>query len=299
VVDLNDVLIFVRIIEGGSIAGAARRLGMPANSVSRRLQALESELGVQLMQRSTRKLTLTDAGARLYRESAERLTEVAQYARDLRDEEKQVGGVVRVAAAADLFDAFSMDWVSEFLAAHPRASLEFVLDDHRIDLIEHGIDLALRAGGNLEDNLVAKRVGRTRNCLVASPAFLDRRDIEAVTDLAPQDCLPMLGSTPQGVWRLEGPDGSIELAPRARFSANTVRSLLSAAVAGLGIALLPSTIARRALSEGRLRHVLPSYSGPIVEAHFVRHEGMKPSSAAIAFQAFASEKMLSNGILES
>lgn len=297
-VDLNDVFVLVRVVEAGSIAGAARRLGRPANSLSRRLQALESSLGLQLMQRSTRRLTLTDAGTRLFRESAERLSAVSLYARDLLDDEKEVGGVVRVAAAADFFEAFRMEWVAEFLARHPKASLEFVLDDHRIDLIEHGVDLALRAGDRLEENLVARRIGWAKSILVAGPAYLARREIRTIAQLAEHDCLPMLGAGPAAAWRLSGPDGPVEITPRGRFGGNSVRSLLSAAVAGMGVVLAPSIIARRAIAEGQLSHILPSYGGPVVNAYFVRHGGSKPSNAAAAFQAFATEKLLAYRILE-
>jgi LysR family transcriptional regulator AphB len=298
-VDLNDVQVFAEVVEAGSFARAARRLGKPANSVSRRIQELEAALGVQLMRRSTRKLVLTDAGQRLYAQSATRLAEVARSVRELVEDQQLPSGSIRVAAQADFFDAFQMDWVAEFLAAHPRVQLEFLLDDHHVDLLENGVDLALRAGNSLDPHLVAKLVGQSRNVLVASPAYLSRRGTpDSVAELAEHDHITFTGNPRRIAWELESPEGYGEIRVTGRFRANTVSSLVEATCSGLGIALLPVFFARRAIQSGRLVRILPDHGSRPVRVHFVHHAGPRRPKAAAAFQAFASAKLLAHHILE-
>src|SRR5262245_46649202 len=136
--DLNDVALFIHVVRAGSFAAAARRLGLPSNTVSRRVQQLEERIGARLMQRSTRRLTLTDAGQVFFVRCAEQVDALEQSARDLSDGERP-SGRVRVAAPADLFSFFSMGWIAEFLATFPKVRLEFVLSDARTDLLGEGI----------------------------------------------------------------------------------------------------------------------------------------------------------------
>ncbi len=141
--DLNDIGLFVQVVRFGSFAEAGRRLGIPANTVSRRIQELEEQLGARLMQRSTRKLKLTDAGHELYGNSAAAVDGLQQAGEDLIAGARIPRGLIRVAMPADFFDFYKMEWVAEFLASHPQVRIEFVLSDATVDLIEEGIDVAL------------------------------------------------------------------------------------------------------------------------------------------------------------
>jgi len=127
--DLNHVFLFVEVVRANSFAAAARRLGMPANSVSRKIQELEAQVGSRLIHRSTRKLTLTAAGRTFFDRCAGPVSELAQAGQASVDETQLPGGVIRVAAPADFFDLFPIDWVAQFLHDHPRVRMEFVLDD--------------------------------------------------------------------------------------------------------------------------------------------------------------------------
>src|SRR5213593_2642956 len=190
--DLNDVALFVQVVRAGSFAAAARRLGMPANSASRRIQQLEQQLGLRLMKRSTRKLTLTDAGATFYARCADQVEALAEAAQELSEGSEVPSGRVRVAAPADFFNVFRMELIAEFLAAHPKVRLEFVLSDARADLIEEGIDIAIRSGEVREPTLVARRIGSGRVTLVASPAYLAARGMPgSVQELASHDCVTL------------------------------------------------------------------------------------------------------------
>src|SRR5476649_2230812 len=259
-VDLNDVALFVQVVEAGSFAEAARRAGMPSNTASRRIHQLEEQLGLRLLHRSTRKLTLTDAGESFYARCAREVEALSAAAVELADGSQMPSGKVRVAAAADFFNWFHMEWVTEFLEAHPKVRLEFVLNDARADLVAEGIDVALRAGKVSEPTLVARRIGSNRAFMVASPSYLAARGAPtSIDDLGLHDCLVVPPATGRSIWRLDGPDGSTEVQVNGRFCANAAHVLLKASVAGLGIVLLPEMMTASYLRSGQLVEVLPGH----------------------------------------
>lgn len=260
--DLNDVAIFVQVVRFGSFAEASRRLGVPPNTLSRRVQQLEAQLGTRLMQRSTRHLTLTGAGQVFLERCGGAVEGLMDAGEELLAVNQEPSGLVRVAAPADFFDFFAMEWLTEFLVAHPKVKVDFVLSDGRADLIADRIDVAFR-GGILEDSgLFARRVLDAGNDgLVASPAYVARRGVPAtLQDLADHDCLVFSHPSGKATWRVTGPDGApAEVQVAGRFSGNTAQALRKAALAGLGIALLPSALTQRDLRAGLLVPVLPQY----------------------------------------
>jgi len=262
VLDLNDVAMFVQVVRFGSFAEAARRLGMPPNTVSRRIQQLEAELGTRLMQRSTRKLTLTSAGVAFHERCAAAVDGLVEAGQALMTGGQEPSGLVRVAATADFFDFFPMEWVAEFLAAHPRVRLDFVLSDAKADLIAEQIDVAFRGGALPDSGYVGRQLfGPLSDGLVASPAYLAARGTpSALQDLADHDCVTAAHPSGRATWRLIGPDGiEEEVQVAGRFSGNTAQALRKATVAELGIALLPPTMARLDVQAGLLVPVLPQY----------------------------------------
>ena len=296
--DLNDVALFVQVVRAGSFAAAARRLGMPANTASRRIQQLEQQLGLRLMQRSTRKLTLTDAGATFYARCADQVEALAEAAQELGEGSQVPSGRVRVAVPADFFNVFRMELIAEFLAAHPKVRLEFLLSDERADLIEQGIDVAIRSGKVLEPTLVARRIGTGRVTLVASPAYLAARGMpESVQALASHDCVTLPQSSGRNVWRLDGPDGAIETQVAGRFSANTAQALLKAVLAGLGIALLPAAMTSPHVRAGELIEVLPDHGIEGRDAYLVYLSRRQLPRAVSAFIEFTMAKMIGEGLV--
>ncbi|BEP38113.1 LysR family transcriptional regulator [Variovorax sp. V59] len=260
--DLNDIAMFVQVVRHGSFAGAARRLGLPPNTVSRRVQQLEAQLGTRLMQRSTRKLTLTSAGQAFHERCAGAVDGLAEAGQELITGSQQPSGLVRVAATADFFDFFPMEWVADFLAAHPLVRIDFVLSDARADLIAEQIDIAFRGGALPDSGYVGRQLlGARTDGMVASPAYIAARGAPAsLQDLANHDCVTSPHPSGRTLWRLAGPGGAEEEVQVAgRFSGNTAQALRKAALAGLGVALLPPTMARLDLEAGRLVPVLPQY----------------------------------------
>ncbi|BEP46358.1 LysR family transcriptional regulator [Variovorax paradoxus] len=260
--DLNDIAMFVQVVRHGSFAAAARRLGLPPNTVSRRIQQLEAQLGTRLMQRSTRRLTLTSAGRAFHERCAGAVDGLVEAGQALITGSQQPSGLVRVAATADFFDFFPMEWVAGFLAAHPLVRVDFVLSDARADLIAEQIDIAFRGGALPDSGYVGRKLlGARTDGMVASPAYIAARGAPAtLQDLADHDCVTSPHPSGRALWRLAGPGGAEEeVQVGGRFSGNTAQALRKAALAGLGIALLPPTMARLDLEAGRLVPVLPQY----------------------------------------
>jgi DNA-binding transcriptional LysR family regulator len=260
--DLNDIALFVQVVRAGSFAEAARRLGLPPNTLSRRVQHLEERLGTRLLQRSTRKLTLTSAGQSFHERCADAVDGLTEAGQELATGSQQPSGLVRVAAPADFFDFFPMEWVAEFLARHPRVRLDFVLSDAKADLIAERIDVAFRGGPLRDSGYVGRQVlGSSSDGLVSSPAYLAARGApNTLQELAGHDCVSFSHASGYASWRLTGADGvDEEVRVAARFSGNTAQALRKATIAGLGIALLPNAIIRQDLQAGLLVAVLPQY----------------------------------------
>ena len=260
--DLNDIAMFVQVVRCGSFAEAARRLGLPPNTVSRRIQQLEARLGTRLMQRSTRKLTLTSAGQAFHERCAGAVDGLVEAGQELITGSQQPSGLVRVAAPADFFDFFPMAWVADFLAAHPLVRLDFMLSDAKADLIAEQIDVAFRGGPLRDSGYIGRQIlGPRSDGMVASPAYIAAHGTPGtLQDLANHDCVTSAHPSGRATWRLAGPDGvEEEVQVAGRFSGNTAQALRKATVAGLGIALLPPAMATLDVQAGRLVRVLPQY----------------------------------------
>lgn len=207
---------------------------------------------------------------------------------------QEPSGVVRIAAMADFFDFFPMEWVADFLALHPRVQLDFALSDARADLIADRIDIAFR-GGTLQDSGYVGRqlIGAGNEGLVASPMYLSNRGVPAtLEDLVNHDCVSF--GHPSGVttWRLNGPSGVEEdVQITSRFNGNTAQALRKAAVAGLGIALLPPTLVNFDLQAGRLVPVLPQYHRTGYGLHVLYPSRQHLPLAVSAFIGLVMEKL--------
>ena len=261
-VDLNDIALFVQVVRFGSFAEAARRQGLPPNTVSRRVQQLELQVGTRLLQRSTRKLTLTSAGQAFHDRCAASVDGLVEASQELLTGSAEPSGLVRVAAPADFFDFFPLAWVAAFLSAHPRVRLDFVLSDSVADLIADRIDVAIRGGALHDSTYIARQVlGPRSDGLVASPAYVARRGAPlTLQDLAGHDCITFPHPSGLTTWRLTNERGMEEdVQVTGRFHANTAQALRKATLAGLGIALLPPTMTSSDLLEGQLVHILPRH----------------------------------------
>jgi DNA-binding transcriptional LysR family regulator len=284
---------FVQVVRARSFAEAARRLRVPPNTLSRRIRQLEAHLETRLMQRTTRKLTLTPAGHAFFERCAPAVDGVLQAGKDLLGGSQKTSGTVRIAAPADFLDLFSMDWVAEFLRLYPDIHLDFILSDARANLIDEGIDVAFRGGkaGDPHSGLFRQITSQYFN-LVASPQYLAIHGApQALTELAMRDCLTVSSVQDRVTWILQGSLGDEEVRVSGRFRANSARSLLMSCVAGLGIALLPTMLSAPEIRAGRLVRVLPEYRREGADFNVLLPSRQQIPSAVSAFVDFATEKL--------
>lgn len=260
--DLFSVKVFVQVVASNGLAAAARVLGVPANTVSRTITRLESDLGTRLLHRTTRRLSLTEEG-QLFHDAALPLLAATEHAESVVG--KRTSGLSGTVCIAVRSTTVQFDFVSDLsalLEAHPELRVQLLATDDEVDLVAAGLDLALRVGP-LEDSSYASRlIGHVTFVLAASPAYLARRGRpKSPADLAAHDCVRALGKRPQTSLRLQGPDGKTVDAPiGGRFECNDVRAQAAAIYAGLGIGLRPIGEVRRAQKERSLVRVLPRWS---------------------------------------
>ncbi|AOJ24358.1 LysR family transcriptional regulator [Burkholderia seminalis] len=285
--DLNDLYYFVQVVEHGGFAPAGRALDMPKSKLSRRVALLEARLGMRLIQRSTRRFTVTDVGQTYYAHCRAMLVEAdaADEAIALLHEEPR--GIVRVSCPVVLLDSLVGTMIAAFMAACPRVEIHLEATNRRVDVVGEGIDVAIRVRPPpLEDSDLALRVLAERGqCLVASPALLRECGAPAVpADLAR---LPSLDhGVPQSthVWRLRGPDGAhAEIHHQPRLVTGGMLALRAAAVAGVGVVQLPTMMVRDEVARGELVTVLPDWAPrrEIVHAVFASRRGLLPAVRAL------------------
>ncbi|EOH6078496.1 LysR family transcriptional regulator [Burkholderia cenocepacia] len=291
--DLNDLALFVQVVRAGSFSEAARRLRMPANTLSRRIDQFEGHIGTRLLHRSTRKLAPSTEGLALFERYAPALDRIFEIERQHADGQEPAG-TVRVAAMAGLFEVIKLEWLAEFYARHPRISIDFLLDDTPSDLIAERIDLALRIGIETGGSFRVRRIAPDTMILAASPAYLARRGTPRTPrELADHDCLTVSSRQGRSMWRLQGPRGTQEISIDSRFSVNDMRVVMQACLAGLGIALVPQVLAAAAIDEGKLARVLPAYqrsgAGLGLQLVYTSRPPLPPAVTAVA--EFLLEKL--------
>ncbi len=285
--------LFVQVVQAGSFAEAARRLTMPPTTLSRQVAQLEDALQARLLQRTTRKLTLTDAGRTLFDQCAAQIEALENAASQLAGKNQTPRGSVRVAAPAGFLDFFEIEWVAEFLAAYPGVQLEFVLSDAMADFIGEGIDVAFRGSSELPDSsLVARKVASGYLALAASPAYLAARGTPRVAeDLAAHDCIRAVGQAGPTTWRLNGPDGPVQIAVTGRFSANSGPAQKKAAIGSLGICLLPMGTLQASIRSGELVEVLPGVASSVGNLYVVYPSRRHVPRAVTAFVEMTAQRL--------
>lgn len=245
--------LFVSVVDENSISKGGARLGVPQSSASRMLSRLEDRLDARLIQRSTRRLQLTEAGRIYYERARQIVTELDEAALAIRDLTNAPVGLLRVAAPASFAKRFIAPYLAEFRAEFPGVTFGLSLTDRMEDLIGQGFDIAIRLGQLPDSSLVATRLASAVSYVCASPAYLETHGAPAdVADLANHDCLLFRGSPGSNVWRIEQ-DGVVhEVRATGPLYCDNGEGILSAALSGLGICVLPVWLLDQHMESGQL-----------------------------------------------
>jgi DNA-binding transcriptional LysR family regulator len=265
---------FVRVVEAGGFTRAAEAVGLPPSSVSRSVARLELDLGVTLLERTTRKIALTEAGRAYFERAREALAGLEEATSLALDVAREIHGPVRIALPLEL-GATTGPLFAAFAAEYPKIRLEVTLTNRGAELVGDLVDLAVVIGALPDSALVTRRLSEVTTRLFAAPAYVARRGKpRTFADLAAHEVVVARALAGEARWELTGPRGVEKVDVRARLVADHLQFLTDAALAGLGIALLPSWIGERHIVAGELVAILPRYATqtPLhVLAHATRH----------------------------
>ena len=269
--DLNDIVVFTKVVETKSFTGAADALGLPKSTVSRKLAQLEERLGVRLVQRTTRKLALTEIGEAYYERCARIVADVHSAEQLVTDMQATPRGRLRVTATVDFSTRYLGGIVAQFLAEHRDINVELEAADHVIDLIEEGFDVAVRFGPMPESTLIARRLCSVSLILVAAPAYLARHSKPMqVEDLDEHDHVLFTPVSRNQTWTLvNSTDATYEFGRPARLASNNYGAVRDMAVEGGGIAAISEFMIADELQSGALVRVLTDWATRPTEVHAV------------------------------
>lgn len=282
---LKAMVAFIQVVELGGFSAASKALRTTQSNVSKRIAALESDLGGRLLDRSARSVALTEHGRRYYEQAIEIVRSI-KHARDqFGDARIAVAGKIRIAASHAFGRSQIVPALPALLVRYPNLSVELCLSDRSVDLVREGIDLAFRVAALKDSDLIARRLGSAARLAVASPAYLSRHGYpKNPYDLANHACIHFAGINAPKKWKFQKGQESIIVPINGRVAADASDAVREAAVRGLGIALLPEWVLKEDLKEGRLVTVLDRFRSPPLPVYAVmprRTRGMATVRATV------------------
>lgn len=287
-----DMQMFVKLVETGSISGAADRLDIAKSAVSRRLAELETRLDVQLFQRTTRRMNLTDSGRSFYERCQRILADVDEAELAVSQAHGALSGKLRVALPLSFGLLHLTPLINEFAADHPQLAFELDFNDRQIDLMQEGFDVAIRIARLADSSLIARRLAPIRHAVSASPAYLAQHGTPRTpADLAQHACLGYSNLANPGVWTFQdrhGAPGSVEVP--ITLKANNGDFLCQAAIAGQGVVMHPTFYLAESIRSGKLVPILTDYQWPVLAAYAVYPPTRHLSTRVRAFVDFLAEK---------
>jgi len=259
-IDKNAMALYVKVVENNSFSRAARREGVPVSTVSRKISELERALGARLLERSTRKLRMTEIGQDYYERCRRGLEEFETANLMVTDQQAEVSGRLRLSAPPSISDVIIIPLIKAFQVLYPKAIVNCLVTDRYVSHIEDGIDLSLRVGDLKDSSLVARRLLRYRSVLVASPAYLDKAGApNHPSELALHALVAFSSWEPTVTWVLEKLGEAHKISVQPRIAINDYTGVQSAVIDGLGISEIPSIICGQNLIDGSLVEVMPDW----------------------------------------
>ncbi len=256
---LAAMRVFVRVVEAGGLSAAGRALGLAPSSVSRRIAELEDLLGVGLLRRTTRKLSLTEAGETYYERARDIVRAVEEANLAVTERRAGPSGVLRVSAPSSVARRHIAPAVAAYQMRHPAVRIVMSVTDRLVDVVGEGLDVAIRVGRLEDSGLIARKLGEARRLVAASPAYLERCGTpDHANQLTGHACLTFRDHPGTNVWRFRRSDETTEVRATGPFFSDDGESLAAAACAGLGVVLLPEWLVGPEIATGRLVEVLPA-----------------------------------------
>lgn len=281
----ENMSVFIRVVESGSISGAADRLGVAKSAVSRRLKELEEHLGVELFHRTTRKMNLTDTGKTFYHQSVRILDDVLEAELSTSQAHGELQGSLKVALPLSFGLMHLAPAINEFLLSHPQVEFDLDFSDREVDLMQEGFDLAIRIADLPDSSLIARRLAPIQTIMCASPAYLEQMGIPQLPDeLIKHQCLVYSLLRDFEYWHLTDSKGNvIKTKIRPYLKASTGEFLRDVAVEGRGIVLIPTFIAYKEIERGTLVPLLEDYKTPQINAYAIYPQTRHLSQRVRAF----------------
>lgn len=287
--------VFRAVVEEGAFACAARRLRVSNAAVSKHVAALEDVLATRLLHRTTRSLGLTSAGRAYYNRATRLLDELEELEREMRAEGDEPTGELRVAVPMSLGLARIAPALPKFLAAYPKVRIDLSLTDRNVDVVEEGVDVALRVAGVLPDStLIGKRLGPMARVVVAAPEYLEANgELKTPADLKGHACIRYTRLSNPSTWTLRGPGGEVSVAVSGNLSVDNSLAMRGALIAAAGIALTPTFVVQDDLRSGRLVRCLKAWE-PEPRSVFAVYPAPRHLSPKLrAFLTFAKGEFVS------
>jgi DNA-binding transcriptional LysR family regulator len=289
---LDDLAVFVRVVERGGFASAARELGVPTSNISRAIARLESQSGVRLLHRTTRAVKPTSDGRELFASVASAVSSVRSAARALEPATRKPKGRLRVTAPGDICTAFLAEVIVSFAERYPQVALDFTLTNQLTNLVDEGFDVAVRATLRLDDSsLVARKLGEISLGLYASPNYLSKHGAPAsVADLARHQCVVFRAADLSRTWALRGSaPAAANIAVRGRINGDDMGFVRAMVISGAGIGLLPQINCAADEASGRLVRVLPALHARGATLYVVYPSAKQVPARVTAFRDFVTE----------
>lgn len=291
--------VFVAVAEAGSLSAAARRLREPLTNVSRLLSQLEAHVACTLIDRTTRRMMLTDAGRDYLKTCRQVLEELERAESRIAGQSTELSGEIAITAPVSFGRLHVLPMIAAFLDAYPRINARLLLIDRIVDLIEEGIDVAIRIGELPDSGLVAMRVGTLKFSVCASPNYLAQHGVPAsIADITERDCVTFSGMAGGSRWIFKSKRyGRKAVKVRSRLSVNNAEAAVEAAVAGVGITRVLSYQARSALDAGLLKPILERFEDTPIPVHLVYRPTRSDNPRVREFVRFAAERLRAESAL--
>ena len=267
---LGGMRLFIRVVETGGFSTVAREMASTQPTVSRTVAALEEHLGVRLLNRSSRAVTLTDDGRAFYAQAMRALEAVTEAEASVGRRHGQPSGLLRLGTPVAFGRLHVAPRVAGFLARYPEVEVELSMTDAFVDPVSEGLDLVVRVGALEDPSLIARRIGTTRRVTVASADYLARRGVPLTpADLRQHDCIVYTRLATGNRWHFDGPDGPIAVAVQGRFRADNSEAVREAVIAGAGVAVIPVWLFTDEITGGRVRIILDAFEPSTLPIHAV------------------------------